>query len=244
MAHTTDSINRLEAEGFYPDLIASMRGFMEHMHSTGQCALGKQIAEQFAAGFLAAPNFSTDPFRPDATDPLFKLKSNYLDAIQEIFERFRDRLPRQLYATLAFLGTRDDPTIEERIPEIEHLLPDGMNWKIADSILHALGVSFRLHFDVQSTINKRTGFILGHGCACGCAIAEMSRCVVDARMGDKPAVVEEETQAFLRHALSQCFLLHFGLPQGIGESLKIQRRNQTSDQIVKTLVLKTAHHEA
>lgn len=242
MTHTTPSLTTLEENGFYPDLIASMRGFMDHMHNQKQCALGQEIAERFAAGYLGVATFSLDAFRPDPSDPLFTLKANYLAAMQEIFLRFHDRLPRQFYATLAFLGTRDDPTVEERIPEIEHLLPDGMNWQIADSMLHAMPLCSRLYFDIQTIINRHTGRILGHGCGCSCIMAEMPTCIVNAAMGDKPDVIAEETESFLRHGLGQNFLLEFGLPQSMGSSMKMQQRDLAKiGSAVSQTVLRTAH---
>ena len=242
MTHTTPSLTQLKQVGFYPDIIASLEGFMEHMHNQGQCALGQQIAERFAAGYLAVPEFDFKPFQPQANDPLFGLKTSFITAVQEIYQRFHDRLPRQFYATITFLGTRDDPTVEERIPEIEHLLPDGMNWQVADSMLHALPLCSRLYFDVQTTINQHTGRILGHGCGCACQMAEMPECVVRAAMGDKPEIIAEETESFLRHGLGQNFLLHFGLPQSMGPSVKMQQRDLAKiSSTVHRTVLRTAH---
>lgn len=227
MPHTTPSLGILKQDGFYPDLIASLQGFMEHMHTMHQCRLGQEIAERFAAGYLGVSSFTFDEYQPRLRDPLFRLKTEYLGAMKHIFQRFHDRLPRQFYATLAFLGTREDPTVEERIPEIEHLLPDAMNWQIADSMLHALPLCSRLYFDVQTTINVATGRILGHGCGCSCQMAEMPECVIRAGMGDKPEVIAEETESFLRHGLGQNFLLHFGLPQSMGPSIKMQLHDLT-----------------
>ena len=242
MTHTTPSLNELKAQGFYPDLIASIEGFMQHMHDQRQCALGKQIAEQYAAGYIGASDFEFVAARPNVSDPLFELKDGFINAMEEIFARFHDRLPRQFYATLVFLGTREDPTVEEQIPEIEHLLPDGMNWQIADSMLHALPLCSRLYFDVQSIINSHTGRILGHGCGCSCQMSEMTKCVVDARMGDKVEVIAEETESFLRHGLGQSFLLHFGLPQSMGPSVKMQQRDLARiGQTARGTVLRAAH---
>ena len=228
--HSTPSFAKLVEEGFYPDLLESMSGFMGFMHDKKMCALGVEIVETFAAGFITVGDFSTNPYQPKQGDPFFDLKRSFLVAVDSLYARFGDRLPRQFYATLAFMTLRTNPVAEERIPELEHLLQDGMDWKMADSVLHALPLCSRLYFHAQTKINQETGRILGHGCGCGCSIAEMPTCMVNAPMGDSPEVLVEETESFLRHAMSQNYLLRFGLPQGMGVAQKVQNRNERNLQ--------------
>jgi len=195
---------------------------MEFLHNNKFCRLGQDIVETYARGYIESAQFNINDFKPCEEDPFYQLKANYLNAVKEINQRFGNRLPIQFYQVLGFMTLRQDPTQEERIPDLEHLLPGQMGWKFADAVLHALPLCSRLYFDVQTIINKHTGRILGHGCGCSCGLAEMPRCVIDAPMGDKGCVLIEETESFLRHLLGQCFLLHFGLPQGMGASIKMQ----------------------
>jgi len=243
MVHSTPSFTQLQELGFYPDLLASMQGFMEFMHNKGFCKLGREITETYASGYLTANEFSVKDFTPSPEDEFFKLKTDYLSALAAIHERFGDRMPRHFYDTLAFMALRSNPTQEERIPELEHLLPSGMDWKTADAILHAMPLCSRLYFDVQTVINHKTGRILGHGCGCSCAIASMPTCIINAAMGDKTEILLEETESFLRHLLGQCFLLHFGLPQGMGPSVKMNLHDlNRSLTTTEGLVLKQSAH--
>ncbi len=243
VAHSTPSFARLQELGFYPDLVGNLRGFMELMHTKGSCGLGKQIAETIAAGYLSARAFSTEEFAPAPDDAFFELKVQYLKAVKEIHDRFGDRLPRQFYDTLAFMSVRSNPTQEERIPELEHLLPGGMDWKTADSVLHAMPLCSRLYLHVQTVINRETGRILGHGCGCSHSLASMPTCIVNAPMGDSSHILIEETESFLRHMLGQLFLLHFGLPQGIGPSVKMQVQDQSREaRTAEALTLKISAH--
>ncbi len=221
MSHTTPSFAALQQLGFYPDILASLQGFMEFMHSKGYCSLGKEITEIYAGGYLTAKAFRAEEFLPMHEDEFSGLKRQYLEALAAIHNRFGDRLPRQFYDTLAFMAIRHDPTKEERIPDLEHLLPGQMKWQTADAGLHAMPLCSRLYLDVQTEINKATGRVLGHGCGCSCSMAAMPTCIVSAAMGDSTEILLEETESFLRHLLGQCFLLHFGLPQGMGASVKM-----------------------
>jgi len=244
--HSTESHLKLKQNGFYPDIIGRMEGFMSFMHNKKMCTLGQEIVETFARGFVEVDNFSTKPFQPMRGDPLFELKSSYLIAVDSVFRRFGDRLPKQFYDTLAFMALRQNPEVEERIPELTHLLPSGMDWKTADSILHAMPLCSRLYLHVQTEINQETGRILGHGCGCGCIIPDMPECVVKAPMGDSSAVLVEETESFFQHAMSQLFLLQFGLPQGMGPSQKLFNLNERNQgvRMTESLTLRRNHPSA
>lgn len=222
MSHSTPSLATLQSKGFYPDLLISLTRFMQFMHDKGSCATGKMIAEEFARGYLLAPGFDIKAFRPKVEDPLFDLKEDYADAIQVLFVEFGDRLPIQFYHTLAFMCLRDDPTEDARIPDIAHLLPDGLSWQAADTVLHTFPICYRLSFHIQSVINKFTGRILGHSCGCNHQLAEMPAGSVNVPMGDKHEIMLEETESYLRHGLGQRFLIEFGMPHGLGRSVKMQ----------------------
>ncbi len=239
MAHKTTSFTKLQDLGFYPDILGSMKGFMEFMHSKGHCGLGMQITETYAKGYLEAGAFQVEDFIPKVEDPFYELKTKYLDALATIHRRFGNRLPRQFYDTLAFSARRSDPTKEGRIPDLAHLLPNNMDWKTADAVLHAMPLCSRLYFDVQTVVNKKTGRILGHGCGCDHSLAAMPTCIVDAAMGDKTEIMLEETESFLRHLLGQCFLLHFGLPQGMGPSVKMELHDLR--EVDRIVLKKTVH---
>lgn len=244
MSHSTTSYAALQQLDFYPDILGSLSGFMEFMHSKNFCGLGKKITEIYASGFLTAKTFRAEQFMPPNGDDFFDLKQKYLEAVELIHTRFGDRLPHQSYDTLAFMALRSDPTKEERIPDVAHLLPGGMNWKTADAVYHALPLCSRLYFDVQTAINAKTGRVLGHGCGCDHSLASMPTCIVNAPMGDSTEIMLEETESFLRHVLGQCFLLHFGLPQGMGASVKmnlhdLRRRPTTANRLV---LKQSAHH--
>jgi len=230
VVHSTPSFAQLVQRGFYPDILAAMSGFMAFMHKKKMCALGLEIVETFASGFLTVDDFSTKFYQPKPEDPFFDLKRSYLVAVDSIYSRFGDRLPIQFYSTLAFMTLRTNPVAEERIPELEHLLQDGMDWQVADSVLHALPLCSRLYFHAQTEVNQVTGRILGHGCGCGCGMPEMPTCVVRAPMGDSMEVLVEETEAFFRHAMAQLFVLRFGLPQGMGVSQKLSNLNERNER--------------
>lgn len=233
MSHSTESFRRLQDLGFYPDILGSLVGFMRFMHNKGQCTLGQKIAEIFASGYLTVKEFNVNELAPAEGDEFYDLKTRYLAAIGEIHKRFGDRLPRQFYETLAFTVKRSNPTKEERIPDLEHLLPEGMNWMVADAVLHAMPLCSRLYFDVQTRINQETGMILGHGCGCSHSISGMTTCVINAPMGKKDEIMFEETESFLRHVLGQYYLLQFGLPQGMGASVKM-RLHDLRDEVPAT----------
>ncbi len=231
MSHSTESLSKLQGLGFYPDILGSLEGFMQFMHNKGQCALGKEIAEIFASGYLTARDFDVSKLAPAEGEEFYNLKTRYLAAVGEIHKKFGDRLPRQFYETLAFMVQRPNPTKEERIPEIGHLLPEGMNWMMADAVLHAMPLCSRLYFDVQTRINRATGMILGHACGCSHSLSGMATCIVNAPMGEKTEIMFEETESFLRHVLGQYFLLHFGLPQGLGASVKMRLHDLRDEKV-------------
>jgi hypothetical protein len=221
-AHTTPSLAALKESGFYPDIVISLERYMQFMHDSKQCSTGRTIAEEFAYGYLHAREFDIKHFRPKIEDAHFDLKESYADAIQVIFTTFGDRLPLQFYQTLAFMCLRENPAEDARIPDIAHLLPTGLSWQSADTVLHTFPICYRLNFHIQTIIHRHTGRILGHSCGCNHQLAAMPNGNVDVPMGDSFEIMLEETESYLRHGLGQRFLIHFGMPHGLGKSVKMK----------------------
>lgn len=255
MSHSTPSFTELQQLGFYPDILVSIDRWMNFMHNKRQCEIGIQIAEEFASGYLRARTFSVQPFQPHADDALYDLKSNYLDAVTRIFAKYGDRLPIQFYQTLAFMVLREDPTKDARIPDVAHLLPQGLTWQQADTVLHTFPICYRLSLDIQTTINMMTGRVLGHSCGCNHQLMEMPAGSVNVPMGDKESVLFEETESFLRHGFGQRYLIEFGMPHGLGPSVKMQIADGFGDgqntytisesgpHTLQKMVLKLSSHE-
>lgn len=219
--HTTPSLNSLKELGFYPDIVTSLERFMQVMHDSKQCSDGQEIAEEFASGYLHAREFNINSFRPKTEDTHFDLKESYADAIQVLFVTFGDRLPLQFYQTLAFMCLRDNPAEDARIPDIAHLLPTGLSWQTADTVLHTFPICYRLSFHIQTVIFQHTGRVLGHSCGCNHQLAAMPCGSIDMPMGDSVPIMLEETESFLRHGLGQRFLIRFGMPHRLGKSVKM-----------------------
>jgi hypothetical protein len=217
------SLQQLVDLDFYPDHLNSMTGFIDQMHDRGMCKLGMDIVEIVAAGFLKSRQF--DPWGtmadcPD-NDPAFTRR--WRSAVAEIHEKYQDRLPVQFYQIILFSGVRSRPEIEVKIPEVEHLLPDGMSWQVGDGVEHSLPLCTRLYMDVQTILYRHAGSIMIHGCGCGnCAPTLSTRAIINIPMSDDAGVGIEETESVVRHFMSQLILLHWNLPHSIGPSMTSQ----------------------
>ncbi len=218
--HLPTSLQTLVGFGFYPDHIDSMTGFLHKMHTLGMCQIGMDIVETVAAGFLKSRAF--DPWGTMEDSPLNdpKFTRKWRSAVAEIHQIHGDRLPVQFYQVLLWSGIRPQPQTEVKMPEVEHLLPDGMTWQVGDGVEHSLPLCTRLFMDVQTILFKHTGTIMVHGCGCGsCAPTLCADAVISVPMSDRPGVGLEETESVVRHFMSQLLLLHWNLPHSIGPSM-------------------------
>lgn len=217
------SLQTLIDLGFYPDHINSMSGFVHQMHERGMCKVGMNIVEIVAAGFLKSRDFNPWGTMEDCpeNDPEFTHK--WRSAVAEIYQIHGDRLPVQFYQVLLWSGIRPQPQAEVKMPEVEHLLPDGMSWQVGDGVEHSLPLCTRLFMGIQTILFKHTGTIMVHGCGCGsCAPTLCADAVINVPMSDRPGVGLEETESVVRHFMAQLLLLNWNLPHSIGPSMTAQ----------------------
>lgn len=205
---------------FYPDHINSMTGFIHAMHSRGMCELGMSIVETVAKGFVQARTFDAWGTMQDSpeNDPVFT--QQWRTAVAEIYAKYGNRLPVQFYQVILWSGVRPSPTTEVKMPDVEHLLPDGMTWQVGDGVEHSLPLCTRLYMDIQTILYKHTGTIMVHGCGCGnCAPTLQSNASINMPMSDDPSAGLEETESVVRHFMAQLILLNWNLPHSIGPSM-------------------------
>jgi|GEM_PF-6981156 len=230
-----NAVQKLEATGFHTDLCETLHGFAvntsAHFLSLGmrqdivQSLVG-DTAEYFAGQYLQAQsgiNFSC--FVPERESKLYLTKMKYLGSIEKLKAQFGDRLPAIVYKTLAFVGTREDPHTEVRIPDIASSLftLTGADWISADTVLHALPKCSKLNLHTLSLINEATGSVIMHGCACNHLIPAMGDYFIRCFMKLDGAIVVEETESLLRHLLGDMVLLKLGMPRIIGISDRAER---------------------
>jgi hypothetical protein len=221
--HLPTSLQTLIDLDFYLDHINSMIGFVRQMHTLGMCEIGMNIVETVATGFLKSRAF--DPWRTmeDCPDNDLEFTRKWRSAVAEIHQIHNDRLPVQFYQVLLWSGIRPQPQTEVKMPEVEHLLPDGMTWQVGDGVEHSLPLCTRLFMGVQTILFKHTGTIMVHGCGCGsCAPTLCADAVINVPMSDRPGVGLEETESVTRHFMAQLLLLNWNLPHSIGPSMTAQ----------------------
>lgn len=211
--------------------------------STKWVAIGQEAIQFIAASYLRSATESIDlnQFMIKNDDPDRELKLKFLEAVKKISGKYMDRLPMFAYETLAFMGTRPEPTREVRVPDVETLLPSKMDWKQVDTFLHALPLCSRLNLDILSTIHQHAGCIIVHGCGCNHAIPETTEDQVVRSVLRHEAIVDE-TESFARHSIAQYALLLAGFPQGFGVSHRGQKVAQASESFIAKYVLRPDHH--
>lgn len=229
------TVKQLEAVGFHADLCETLHGFAvntsAHFLSLGMRqdivqGLVGDTAEYFANQYLQTQTgIDFTRFVPEQGGRLYTTKMNYLSAIQKLHSQFGNRLPAIMYNTLAFAGTREDPHMEVRIPDIEDDLIKliGSDWIAADTVLHAMPKCSKLNLHTLSLINKATGSVLMHGCGCNHVVPAMGEYLIQCFMKLDVATITEETESLLRHMLGDMVLLKMGMPRIIGISDRAER---------------------
>jgi hypothetical protein len=198
--------------------------------------VGTGYLQMLESGFDAAK------FAPMTDDPDRAIKERFLVAMKRIMAIYHDRMPLFFYETLAFMGTRPEPSREVRVPDIESILPSSMNWKQADTVLHAMPLCSRLNLDVLSHIWEETGCIIVHGCGCNHAVPDpIDGQTVRSFLRKEPQAIIDESESFVRHALAQYIALLAGFPQGFGVSNRARDVARASESFVVKYVLRPAH---
>ena len=146
-----------------PDLVVRARGFKLRSMRDGLGSLADEVLRIVGSGFVEP--FSSIRFRRkvEASDPAIQFKLKFLAALDGLAKEFAGRISAVVWNSLAVLGTRDNPHEEQRIRAVKDLPHP---WWFVDSVLHALGKVYGLHFHVQSRICRDTGYVLDHNCDC------------------------------------------------------------------------------
>lgn len=160
---------RLAAQGFHSDLLLRARG----MHPWGQRYEGGKHAATVAEvlrllGESFERRFDAGVFPVVSGDPHETLKRGAVAAMTELDSEFGDRVPALLWESLAYLGTRGDPTRMRSILVEKEALP-APYW-LVDACLHAWPIVYGFADHVRSRFFAHTGMRLEHNCDCGCAI--------------------------------------------------------------------------
>lgn len=208
---------------FHPDLIAMAKGvylFAEKKRVEGDSHTADLILgslEVVGEGYARKPDL--DQFDAVLGDGADDLRQKYLCAVKEFYSYYRNRLPAQLYETLAYVGTRQDPTIEKRLPDVADEIP--CDWRIGDAAIHALtlGTGLLLHF--ESIVFKHTNHLFQHGCGCNHVLPEPDTCpdtVLRFTPPREARTIQEYTENFARHHVAEIWKLVQGLPHDFGLS--------------------------
>lgn len=146
-----------------PDLLLRARGFKLRSMRDGLGTLADEVLRIVGLGFVEP--FSSFRFKRmiQDGDPAVVFKLKFLGALEDLAKEFVGRVSAVVWNSLAVLGTRENPHIEQKIRTVKNLPHP---WWFVDSVLHGLGKVYGLHFHVQSRICAATGHVLDHNCDC------------------------------------------------------------------------------
>lgn len=196
-----DPWQELERSGFHPDLMERAKAFMLKARRDKFAACAKEFLEIIGHGFRVP--FASGRFRPAMGDPDYRLKTDILEALDELSSEFGNRVSSLVWDTFAFLGTRPNPRQHATILSQADILPHPY-WA-ADTVLHGAAKVYSFMFHMQSRVCEKAGIVFNHNCDCGCDVREPGTGVVQCFM--KPGEFPEATAALLSHLLCESKLI-------------------------------------
>lgn len=203
------SFKKLEERGFHEDLLlrayAHMGWSARTYEGVDDSKLGNARAFVSAMGKGFSKPFNRELFPVAVDDPFFKLKTNALNAIQELSDEFGDRVTAVMWDSLAHLATRSEPEEKKSILKEADTLPH--HYGVVDTCLHAMGKVYSFSLHVQSTFFKHTGMVLIHNCDCDCSLLNLAPVdgVIKFKLG--PQQIFEATQSLFTHLLAESELI-------------------------------------
>ncbi len=168
------SLQELEGRNFHEDLL--LRAYA-HLAWTRR-KYGTDCREyKNARAFLSALGkgfaepFDRSLFPVETGDPYFELKTNALNAIEELSLEFGDRVSSVMWDALAHLATRSEPEEKKSILKEADSLPH--HYGVIDTCLHAFGKVYSFSLHCQSTFYRHTKMVLIHNCDCDCSLLNL-----------------------------------------------------------------------
>lgn len=150
----------------------------------------------------------------DAYGPRKFLREGWLIGLVELGESYPD-IPCVLWDTIAVMGLRPAPHVEEAIPNLGELLLHP--WSIADAALHAAAKATAFWADICRILAERSGFYPEHGCGCDHIVRELGSGAVFPGMPDDRR--EQTTREWWEHFLAELALIHvLGFPFSLQSS--------------------------
>lgn len=183
------------------DLQERVKGYYLQSQRLGMEEVSQEFLKYLAIGFLVP--FSREKFEPLPGDLYFDQKQRLLTALEELSQEFSGRIPSIVWDSLAYLGTRPDPTKDATILAEVDRLPHP--YYVVDTVLHALGKVYGLKMHIDSTVYGYSGMIFEHNCDCSCSFRAPNAGGLAVFL--MPEKHKEATAALLSHLLSESLLL-------------------------------------
>jgi hypothetical protein len=152
-------------------------------------------------------NFAELALKQGDGPPSFS-RVGWVAGLKELGERYPE-IPSVLWDTIAIMGLRPSPHVEEEIPQLGSLLLH--DWGISDACLHAAAKATALWGDICNTLVRHSGCYVEHGCGCSHIVRELQQ---GATFPAMPADRHEHvTREFWEHCLSEVALIYvLGFP--------------------------------
>ena len=204
--------HELESAGFHEDLLTRAYAHQIWSGRTGKQPGRKDVSHN-ARVFLSAMGkgfkkpFDRGAFEPKAGDPYFTLKTQALDAIEELAKFFGDRVSSVQWNAFAHLSTREEP--EEKKSILKEAAGGQLphHYGIVDCMLHAAGKVYTFSLFVQSVFWKHTGMILVHNCDCNCSLLNLQPVQGRVEFSLSETQIFEASQSLFVHQCAESHLI-------------------------------------
>lgn len=179
----------------------------------------------WVAGPLAHAAMHVRPFDPaqffeladsPSDGPLDFNRRGWLIALATLSERYPE-ISNVLWDTIAIMGLRPAPHVEEGIPNLGSLLLH--YWPIADAGLHAAAKATAFWSDINHTLYHFSGYYAEHGCDCNHILRALPKgASFPAMPADRQPDIAREWWCHFMAELATIYVL--GLPFALNEQLK------------------------
>lgn len=198
---------KLIKNSFHQDLTDRAYAYLGWIQQRGierEIKNARAILASTAKAFIKP--FDRDLFTLEKTDDFYDLKVKALNSIQELSEKFGNRVDSTIWNSFSHLAVRENPENKKSILSEQDLLPH--HYGIVDTNLHAAGKVYTFMLQVQSTFFKHTGCILVHNCDCSCSLINLKKIdgVVKFDLMDDTDIFEC-TQSLITHKFAESHLL-------------------------------------
>lgn len=140
-------------------------------------------------------------------------RAGWLEGLS-VLGRKHPGIPCILWDTLAIMGLRPSPHVEEEIPNLGPLLVH--DWGISDAALHAAAKATALWGDLCYELALHSGCYAEHGCGCSHIVRELPSGATFPPMPEDRH--EHATREFWEHFLSELALIYvMGFPFSLDE---------------------------